>query len=138
MPFVSPKSVLAIAVVADVAIHGLERPVPARALVARNKLPPRHLEPMLQALARNGILKGIRGPNGGYQLGRDQRHITAEDIVSAAREAIDPDQPQVPAGALVSQVVQPALREAMTAFSAALAQITVEDMAHRAESLKIA
>ena len=30
-------------------------------------LPPRHLEPVLQALVRHGILKGIRGPRGGYE-----------------------------------------------------------------------
>ncbi len=60
------------------------RPVSARALAARHKLPPRHLEPVLQALVRDGILKGIRGPHGGYALGRERKRISAEDIVRAA------------------------------------------------------
>jgi|ERR1051325_6090286 len=57
MPLVSRKDVLAIAAVIDIAIHSRQRPVAAKALAARHKLPPRHLEPVLQALVREGILK---------------------------------------------------------------------------------
>ena len=60
------------------------RPVSAKALAARHALPPRHLEPVLQALVREGILKGIRGPRGGYELAREARRITADDILRAA------------------------------------------------------
>ena len=35
--------------------------VAAKALAARHELPPRHLETVLQALVRVGILKGVRG-----------------------------------------------------------------------------
>jgi hypothetical protein len=41
------------------------------------------------ALVREGILKGIRGPHGGYELGRERKHISAEDIVRAAGETQD-------------------------------------------------
>ena len=60
------------------------RPVSAKALAARHGLPPRHLEPVLQALVHEGILRGIRGPRGGYELGREQRRITAAEILRAA------------------------------------------------------
>jgi Rrf2 family iron-sulfur cluster assembly transcriptional regulator len=78
MPLVSRKGILAIAAVIDVAIHAHGRPVSAIALAARHKLPPRHLEPVLQALVRDGILKGMRGPHGGYELARERKRITAE------------------------------------------------------------
>src|SRR5271169_4148187 len=84
MPLVSRKGILAIAAVIDVAIHACNRPVSARALAARHKLPPRHLEPVLQALVRDGILKGIRGPHGGYELARERRRVSANDILRAA------------------------------------------------------
>ena len=58
-------------------------PVSAKALAARHNLPPRHLETVLQALVRHGILKGVRGPRGGYELARERRRITAGDIVRA-------------------------------------------------------
>ena len=89
MPLVSRKGILAIAAVIDIAINGRTRPVSAKALAARHKLPPRHLEPVLQALVRDGILRGIRGPHGGYELAREQKHITAEDIMRAAVSAED-------------------------------------------------
>src|SRR3569833_3541898 len=87
MPLVTRKGLLAIAAVIDVALHSGARPVSAKALAARHTLPPRHLEPVLQALVRNGILRGIRGPQGGYEIARGQGAVTAGDILTAAGSA---------------------------------------------------
>lgn len=132
MALLPRKGVLAIAAVIDVAVHANGRPVSAKALAARHGLPPRHLEPVLQSLVRDGILKGVRGPRGGYELARERQHITADDILRAARMADDPD--EINAGSpLVSDVVLPALAHAERAFSAALTHINVHDMAQNAE-----
>ena len=136
MPLVSRKGILAIAAVIDVAINAHGRPVSAKALAARHKLPPRHLEPVLQALVRDGILKGIRGPHGGYELAREHRQITAADILRAATSVEEAGDPPLPASALVNQVVRPALVEAERTFSVVLDRITVEDMTRRAQALK--
>jgi Rrf2 family protein len=135
MPLVSRKAILAIAAVVDIALHAKDRPVSARALAARHKLPPRHLEPVLQALVRDGILKGIRGPHGGYELGRERKRISAEDIVRAAGET--EDDPDVgPALALIDEIVRPALADAERAFSTALGRVSVDDIVRRAEDRK--
>lgn len=134
MPLVSRKGILAIAAVIDVALNARGRPVSAKALAARHKLPPRHLEPVLQALVRDGILKGIRGPHGGYEVAR--KRITAEDILRAASSAEEQDDPPLPASTLVGDVVRPALAEAERAFAAALGRINIEDMVRHAETLK--
>jgi Rrf2 family protein len=136
MPLVSRKGILAIAAVIDVAVHSNGRPVSAKALAARHKLPPRHLEPVLQALVRDGILKGVRGPHGGYELARERKRITAEDILRAAGSAEEAGEPPLPASALVNDVVRPAMAEAERTFSAALGRINVEDVAKLAEGLK--
>ncbi len=136
MPLMSRKGVLAIAAVIDVAIHGGSRPVSAKALAARHRLPPRHLEPVLQALVHDGILRGIRGPHGGYELARDHRDISADDILRAARAAEEADDPELPDSPLVNDVVRPALVEAERTFSVALARISVEDLARQAAALK--
>ncbi len=136
MPLVSPKGILAIAAVIDVAVNAQGRPVSAKALAARHKLPPRHLEPVLQALVRDGILKGIRGPRGGYELARERNKITAVDILRAASSAEDDNEPPAALPKLVSDVVRPALAGAEHSFSIALGRINVEDMAGRAETLK--
>lgn len=136
MPLVSRKGILAIAAVIDVAMNARNRPVSAKALAARHQLPPRHLEPVLQALVRDGILKGIRGPHGGYAIARGFREITVEDILRAAGSAEDAADPPLPPSQLVADVVRPTLAEAERMFASALGQINVEDMARQAEALK--
>jgi Rrf2 family protein len=79
----SRRSVLAIAAVVDISLHSRSTPVAAKALAARHKLPPRHLEPLLRGLVRAKILKGVRGPRGGY-VARERRRITVGEIVRAA------------------------------------------------------
>jgi Rrf2 family transcriptional regulator, iron-sulfur cluster assembly transcription factor len=131
------KGVLAIAAVLDIALHADSRPVAARALAARHGLPPRHLEPVLQALVRHGILRGIRGPRGGYELASDPRRITAEDILRAAGTADEMNGEEgVVDSLLLGQVVVPALEQAEHAFSTALARITVADLTHSASGVR--
>src|SRR5437016_10279975 len=84
MSLLPRKGLLAIAAVVDIAIHAGNRPVSAKALAARHGLPPRHLEPVLQALVREGILTGIRGPRGGYHLEGAARTISVDMILRAA------------------------------------------------------
>ncbi len=136
MPLVPRKGLLAIAAVIDVAIHANSRPVSAKALAARHQLPPRHLEPVLQALVRDGILKGIRGPHGGYELGRERDRITADDILRAAIAADDAADFELPDSLLLNAVVRPALIETERTFSTALGRINIDDMVKRAEMLK--
>jgi Rrf2 family iron-sulfur cluster assembly transcriptional regulator len=130
------KGILAIAAVIDIALHARGRPVAARALATRHRLPPRHLEPVLQALVRHGILKGIRGPRGGYELAREQRRITADDILRAAGTIDEIDAPPINGSNLLDQVVIPALTQAEQAFSAALARINIEELARSAEGVR--
>lgn len=134
MPLVSRKGILAIAAVIDVAINARARPVSAKALAGRHKLPPRHLEPVMQALVRVGILRGVRGPHGGYALARDSRRINADDILRAAGSTEDSGDPPLPNSSLVNDVVRPALAEAQRVFSAALSRISLEDLVKRVEA----
>ena len=135
MPLLSRKGVLAIAAVIDVAMQGRGHPISAKALAARHGLPPRHLEPVLQALVRDGILKGIRGPRGGYELARERRLISANDILRAAGTVEEPGEPPPVNSELLTKVVLPALANAEQEFGVALSRINVEDMALNAERL---
>lgn len=133
MSLLPRKGLLAIAAVLDVALNAHGRPVSAKALAARHGLPPRHLEPVLQALVHDGILRGIRGPHGGYELARERRRISIEDIVRAAANVRDRED-VLAASALIASVVLPAVVEAEQAFSGALSRINVDDLARRAEA----
>ncbi|MGC2127916.1 MAG: Rrf2 family transcriptional regulator, partial [Methylovirgula sp.] len=77
------RSMLALGAVVDIALHARPQPVAAKTLAGRLDLPPRHLETLLQALVRADILKGVRGPRGGYELARERRRISAAEVVRA-------------------------------------------------------
>ncbi len=135
MPLLPRKGVLAIAAVIDVATQEQGQPVSAKALAARHGLPPRHLEPVLQALVRYGILKGIRGPRGGYELARDRRRVTANDILRAAGTVEEADVKHAGSELLI-KIVLPAMANAEQEFGVALARISLEDLAIEAQALK--
>ena len=134
MSLLPRKGLLAIAAVVDVALHARDRPVSAKALAARHGLPPRHLEPVLQALVHDGILRGVRGPHGGYALGRERRRISIDDIVRAAATVRERED-VLAVSTLMASVVLPAVVEAERAFSGALSRINVDDLARRAEAV---
>jgi Rrf2 family transcriptional regulator, iron-sulfur cluster assembly transcription factor len=136
MSLLPRRSILAIAAVIDIAVHGRGRPVTAKALAQRHGLPARHLEPVLQALVRNGILRGIRGPRGGYELGRERSRITAEQIVRAAGASEEINGFSFVTSSVVSSIVMPALGRAEHALSDALAAITLEELTRSAEAFR--
>ncbi len=135
MNFLSRRSLLAIAAVTDIALHARPSPVSAKALAARHNLPPRYLEPVLQALVRQGILKGVRGPRGGYELARERRRITAGDIVRIAMSAQEDDGTSpLPESRLAEVVVAPLVTRGTEAFLTELDKVTIEDLCNRAQA----
>lgn len=132
MARLSEKSLLAVAAVVDVAIHSRGTPVAAKALAERHGLPPRHLEPVLQALVHAGILKGVRGPRGGYELARERRRISVAEISQVA-ESSEADAAKGKKPIVVTNVIAPALAKAERAFEAALAEITIDALCREAE-----
>ncbi|GLS19852.1 Rrf2 family transcriptional regulator [Labrys miyagiensis] len=136
MQLLSRRSLLGLAAVVDIAHHSRPTPVAAKALATRHALPPRHLETLLQALVRHNILKGVRGPRGGYELARERRRITAGDIVRAAMTDSSDDELS-PVSTLVDQVIAPAVDQAAQSFLAELDEITVEDLCREAERKQV-
>jgi len=138
MNLLSRRSVLAIAAVVDIALHSRASPVAAKALAARHKLPPRHLETLLQGLVHAKILKGVRGPRGGYELARERRRISAGEIVRTAvgLSTADPDDIHS-RSALLEKVVDPSVRKAGEPFLANLDAISIEDLCDAAEKAHV-
>ena len=131
----SHRSQLAIAAVVDIALHARPAPVAAKQLAARHELPPRHLETLLQTLVRVGILKGVRGPRGGYELARERRRISAGEIARAAmQEPGDNGLGPAPQSRLIDEVVGPQVQHASEAFLAVLDAVTVEELCRQAQA----
>lgn len=133
MSLLPRKAFLAVAAVLEVALQAPQRPIAAKSLASRHGLPPRHLETVLQALVREGILRGVRGgPRGGYELARARNQVTASDILRASGTAEASE--LGPASELMVKVVMPVLSAAENEFARALSRITLDDMALVAES----
>ena len=133
MPLLPRKGLLAIAAVVDVALHAREHPLSARKLAARHNLPPRHLEPVLQALVHEGIFHGVRGPRGGYALAREQKRISVADVLRAAGTVEDDD--AVPSSRILDEIVLPAMADAERIFALSLAKLSIEDLMRRVDAM---
>ena len=77
---------------------------------------------------------GIRGPRGGYELARERRRITADEILRAAGTIEDSSADGV-GSALIQDVVMPAIGQAERAFAAALNRISLDELVRKAEPL---
>jgi Rrf2 family iron-sulfur cluster assembly transcriptional regulator len=130
----SRRGHLALAAVVDIAIHARPLPIAAKALAARLELPPRHREGLLQSLVHANILKGVRGPRGGYELARERRRITAASVLRAVSSENGDEAPHC---RLVRQLVAPIVEAAGKAFLDELETITIDDICRRAEDLKL-
>jgi Rrf2 family transcriptional regulator, iron-sulfur cluster assembly transcription factor len=136
MILLSRRSMLGIGAVVDIAIHARSGPVVAKLLAARHHLPPRHLETLLQALVHHGILRGVRGPRGGYELARERRKISAGAIVRAVMQDMqDNEELQEPNSVLVTSLIEPLVDRAGRSFLHELDQITIEQLCNEADAL---
>jgi Rrf2 family protein len=128
------RAMIAVTVMTDVAFHGgRSATVSAADISERLGLARRGMEPLLQTLSRAGLLESVRGPRGGYRLGRPQRDIRLADIVAAVLEA-DAATPagEGPIGKLQETLVDPLWIEMESAARIVLATLTLDDMIRRA------
>jgi Rrf2 family iron-sulfur cluster assembly transcriptional regulator len=138
MSLLSRRSVLAVAAVVDVALHSRSEPVAAKDLAVRHRLAPRHLETLLQGLVHGRILKGVRGPRGGYVLARERRRITVGEVVRLAMSLSTADPEELASHSLLlERVIDPAVRSAGETFLGNLDAITIESMCETAENVHV-
>ena len=83
---ITRKSYLAVEVVLYIALHSGETAIRGREICEYHGVTLRYLEQILQLLVRHKILKGVRGPKGGYLLAKEKRKITLVDIYRAMAE----------------------------------------------------
>jgi Rrf2 family transcriptional regulator, iron-sulfur cluster assembly transcription factor len=128
------RAMVAVTVMLDVAFHGgRAATVSAADIAARLGLARRGMEPLLQALSRGGLLESVRGPRGGYRLGRPRRDIRLSDIVATVT-ADDTEPGDGPSGKLQTAVVDRLWSELETAARAQLGALTLDDMMRRASA----
>ena len=135
----SKKLLFAIETVLDIAYNAGSAPVQSAEITARQGIPKRYLEQVLQALVRAGVLAGVRGPRGGYRLAKERRRITIGEIVRVVRgleQATDPIED--PAGSILGhEVVRPLWAELQEELMQRLDRTTIEELCLRAHAANI-
>ncbi|TVQ54636.1 MAG: Rrf2 family transcriptional regulator [Rhodobacteraceae bacterium] len=134
----SRKTLLALEAVLDVAYNARPDPVQSRDITARLGVPQRYLEQAMQQLVHEGVLKGVRGPRGGYVLARERRRITAGEVVRIvdALERAEEDA-EAAASDLGAGVVRPLCRAVQESALAQLDAITMEELCARSADLGV-
>ncbi|OIO61329.1 MAG: hypothetical protein AUJ55_00480 [Proteobacteria bacterium CG1_02_64_396] len=67
-------------VLLELAYRGGTDPRRLRDLLEANNLSPRYLEPVVQALVKEGILVSHRGPKGGYALAKSRQEVNLGQV----------------------------------------------------------
>ena len=94
---------------------------------------------IMQSLVRQGVLKGVRGPRGGYRLAKERRRITAGEIVRIVAELEAADEPPLSGSSPIGEkVVRPAIEEIHNNLLKQLDAISIDDLCRRAEESGLA
>ena len=134
MELLSNRNLFAIAAVLDIATHSRVTKARAANAIAAAFGPtmrPRYLEAMLQGLVHANVLLSVRGPHGGFRLGRPTSEISVADIIAGAETSLIYDKREPALPKIVAKVVKPLINGAGEPFLANLARLTVADLLKR-------
>jgi len=73
----------------DLALQEGKRPVTLQDIAANQEISLSYLEQLFARLRAAGLVKGMRGPGGGYRLARDMDKISIAAVIGAVDETAD-------------------------------------------------
>ncbi|MCK5725830.1 MAG: Rrf2 family transcriptional regulator [Thiotrichaceae bacterium] len=83
------KGRYAVTAMLDLALHNNGNPVSLAEISGRQSISLSYLEQLFSKLRKNKLVVSMRGPGGGYRLGREPESVSISDIISAVDENID-------------------------------------------------
>ena len=96
------KGRYAVTAMLDLAINQNTKPVTLHDIASNQEISLSYLEQLFARLRKSGLVKGTRGPGGGYRLAREPGEISIADIVTSGHFPILPS-----VGGLASNVISP-------------------------------
>jgi Rrf2 family iron-sulfur cluster assembly transcriptional regulator len=85
----STKGRYAVTAMMDLAIHDMDGPVTLADISKCQGISLSYLEQLFAKLRKEGLVEGVRGPGGGYRLGKPASKISIANIINAVDENID-------------------------------------------------
>lgn len=85
----STKGRYAVTAMLDLAINGTDGPVTLAEISENQGISLSYLEQLFAALRSKQLVRGVRGPGGGYYLGREADEISIANIICAVDEWVE-------------------------------------------------
>jgi Rrf2 family iron-sulfur cluster assembly transcriptional regulator len=73
----------------DLALHYGEGPITLADIAQRQGISLSYLEQLFSRLRKRSLVSSVRGPGGGYSLGKEAREIYVGEVISAVDENMD-------------------------------------------------
>jgi Rrf2 family iron-sulfur cluster assembly transcriptional regulator len=86
------KGRFAVTAMIDLGLRQHGGPVTLAGISERQRISLSYLEQLFGRLRRRNLVDSVRGPGGGYRLGRDAEQISVAEIIEAVDEPIDATQ----------------------------------------------
>ncbi|MDR0780417.1 MAG: Fe-S cluster assembly transcriptional regulator IscR [Pseudomonadales bacterium] len=83
------KGRYAVTAMLDLSIHSSQGPVNLNDISQRQDISLSYLEQLFAKLRQRKLVSSVRGPGGGYLLGRDESDIHVAEIIDAVSESLD-------------------------------------------------
>lgn len=123
----------------NLACHSGEGPVTLKDISAEEGISLSYLEQLFVKLRKGRIVKSVRGPGGGYVLGKPALEISVGEVISVVEEPMNPvaclDDGSAPcdrASRCTTQKVWKCLAEKIAEF---LNSVTIEDLSIEAKAI---
>lgn len=83
------KGRYAVTAMLDLALHHGEGPITLADIAQRQGISLSYLEQLFSRLRKQSLVSSVRGPGGGYSLGRGASEIFVAEVISAVDESVD-------------------------------------------------
>ena len=83
------KGRYAVTAMLDLTIHCDDKPVSLSEISQRQSISLSYLEQLFSKLRQSELVNSVRGPGGGYRLGRSSETIFIAEIIDAVNESVD-------------------------------------------------
>lgn len=134
------KGRYAVTAMLDVALHSQQGPVPLADISERQGISLSYLEQLFSRLRKNELVASVRGPGGGYLLGREASQIFIAQVIFAVDESVDATRCQGKEGCqggdrCLTHTLWRDLSDRITSF---LSSISLEELVNNEEIMDVA
>lgn len=122
---ISTKGRYGLTIMIELAKNYGERPLPLRKIAEEHKLSEPYLEQLISPLRNSGLVKSVRGANGGYLLSKPPHEISAAEVIRVLEgplQIVEGLEDEAPAQRELWKRIRDAIRDVLD-------RTTIEDLA---------